>query len=323
MGKSLVTGGFGFVGSYLVRRLLEDEGEVVLFQRRRTPPADMEKWKSKMRIVSGDISNWVHVIDALRNHDIDCIYHTAGLLVKECEESPAAAYRINVNGTFNLLEAARILNIQNFIFTSTAFIYGSPPPKKVCDESMPRPTQVYPTTKVCCERLGECYHRRYGINFRGIRFPLVMGPGRKSHYYRDFFGVIEVPASGQNYSIHSDPSRRLSIIYVKDAAKAMIDLKRAKQSRLRQQVYNVQGFAATLREVVDTVSKLVPDAHIDFASLSDEEKRFAGETPFYEIDNCSAQEDFSWQPSYPLDRMVEDIIKEIRRANLSISNSSP
>jgi threonine 3-dehydrogenase len=314
MGKSLVTGGFGFVGSYLVRRLLEDEGEVVLFQRRRTPPADLAKWKSKMKIVSGDISNWVHVIDALRNHDIDCIYHTAGLLVSACEESPAAAYQINVNGTFNLLEAARLLNIPNFIFTSTAFIYGSPPPKKVNDESVPRPAQVYPTTKACCEQLGECYHRRYGINFRGIRFPLVMGPGRTSHYYRDFFGVIEAPAGGQNYSTRSDSSRTLSIIYAKDAAKAMMDLKRADQSRLRRQVYNVQGFAATLREVGDAVSKQIPDAHIDFAPLSDEEKRIAAETPFYEIDNRSAREDFGWQPSFPLERMVEDFIKAVRSA---------
>jgi threonine 3-dehydrogenase len=314
MEKSLVTGGFGFVGSHLVSRLLEEEEEIVLFQRRRTPPADMEKWKDRMKIVSGDISNWVHVVDALRHHEIDCIYHTAALLVRECEESPAAAFQVNVNGTFNLLEAARLLNVRNFIFVSSAFIYGSPPPKKVCDESLPRPTQVYPTTKVCCERLGECYHRKYGINFRGVRFPLVMGPGRTSHYYRDFFGAIEMPARGQKYTAHSDPTRTLSIIYVKDAAKALIDIKRAEQTRLRQQIYNIQGYAATLREVVDSVSKHLPDAHIDFAALSDQEKRLADETPFYEIDNRSAQEDFGWQPSYPLDGMVEDFIKEVRGA---------
>ena len=98
-----------------------------------------------------------------------------------------------------------------------------------------------------------------------------MGPGRTSYYYRDFFGAIEVPASGQNYSIHSDPSRTLSIIYVKDAAKALIDLKRADHSQLRQQVYNVQGFAATLREVVDIVSKYISDAHIVFASLGSDD----------------------------------------------------
>lgn len=313
MGKNLVTGGFGFMGRYLARQLIEEGEEVVLFQRRRTPPPGTEDLKNKVTIVSGDVSNWVHVLDVIKNNPIDCIYHTAALLVRDCEESPAAGYRVNVEGTFNLLEAARIFGVQNFIFVSSAFIYCSNPPRMVFDDILPRPTLMYATTKVCCEPLGEYYHRKYSLNFRGIRFPMVIGPGREiSYFFGDFTGSIETPAHGKPYIVHSDESRAASLIYVKDAAKALIDLRRTNQNKLRQRVYNAQGFTATLREVVETVKKCLPEAQIEFALDSTEEMRLANRNLFYEIDNSSAKEDFGWDPCYNLEKMVEDFIKEIR-----------
>jgi len=80
MGKNLITGGLGFVGRYVAKQLVAEGEEVVLFQRSRNLPHGMRDMEGKVEIFSGDISNWVHVIDAVKSNNIDCIYHVACLL---------------------------------------------------------------------------------------------------------------------------------------------------------------------------------------------------------------------------------------------------
>lgn len=313
MARNLVTGGLGFFGLYIARQLLADGEQVVLFQRRSTPPPSAEDVKDRVKIVSGDISNWVHVVEQVKSNDIDCIYHAAALLGKDCAESPATGFRVNVIGTLNVLEAARILGVRDVIFVSSGATYSWTPPRKVFDNTMQRPTNMYATTKVCCERLGEQYHRQYGVNFRGVRFAMVNGPGRQiSYLLGDCSGVIERPAQGKPYTVHVDPSSPWAIIYIKDAVQALIDLKRANENDLRQRVYNAHGFLATIGEMADTVRKYLPEAQIEFDWDKDQEKKLPNSAINYEMDNTAAREDFGWQPHYLLDETVLDFIKEVK-----------
>ena len=103
-----------------------------------------------------------------------------------------------------------------------------------------------------------------------------------------------------------------SIIYVKDVAHALIALKRADSNRLRQHMYNVSGFMATMQEIADTVKKYLPEAQIDFDWDRSEEMRIASLGDSYEMDNTAAQEDFGWQTRYPLDDTVLDFISEVK-----------
>ena len=119
MAKNLITGGTGFTGVYLARQLLEEGEEVLLFQRRSTLPANAADLNGKVKIVSGDVSNWVHVADAVKSNNVDRIYHSAALLTIDCEDSPAAGFRVNIVGTMNILEAARILNVEGVAYVST------------------------------------------------------------------------------------------------------------------------------------------------------------------------------------------------------------
>ena len=313
MAKNLVTGGFGFIGLCLVRQLLDDGEEVMVFTRRRMPPPDAEDIKDRVKVIKGDMSNSIHVLEAVKENEIETIYHVAALLVKDCEVSPAEGFRTNVTGTLNILEAARLSSVTDILYVSTGMVYGATPPREISDDTPYQPTLMYATTKVCCERLGEYYHRRYGLNFRAIRFPMVIGPGREiSHYYGDYSGAVEMPARGKPYTIHVDPSNPASLIYFKDVARALIALKRADADRLRQRVYNVQGFNATMREVADAVKKYLPEAQIEFDWDQSEEMKLANSSVYYELDNKAANEDFGWKTRYPLDKMTEDFIKEVK-----------
>ena len=314
MARNLVTGGFGLFGTYLARELLAAGEEVVLFQRRSLLPPSAADLEGKVKIHSGDIGNWVQVLEVLKKYNIDTVYHTAALLSKDCEYSAATGFRVNVMGTLNILEAAHILGLKDVIFVSSGATYGiTKPPKQVFNDTPQNAENMYTTTKVCCERLGEQYYRQYGVNFRAIRYAMVVGPTRQiSYYYGDWSGILERTALGQPYVVHANPDASCAYIYIKDAARAMMELKKANESRLRQRVYNVHGFMANLSEVAVEIKKHIPDARITFGWDKSDAMKLANSGVSYEMDNTIAFEDFGYQTRYLLREMVADFIKEVR-----------
>jgi nucleoside-diphosphate-sugar epimerase len=303
----------GFLGVYLARKLLDDGEEVVLFQRRKKLPQSVADLEGKVEIFGGDIGNWVHVVEAIEKHHIDSIYHSAALLGKDCEESAANAFRVNVIGTLNVLEAARLTQVQDVVFVSSGATYGLVPPRKISNDTQQKAENVYTTTKICSELLGNQYHRQYGVNFRSVRFAMIVGPTRQiSYYYGDWSGVIEMAARGKPYVVHSDPNIPCGYIHVKDAARALIELKRAPESRLRQRIYNAHGFMATINEVAEVVRKYIPNAQITYEWDQSEYMRLQNSGVSYEMENTVAHEDFGYQPKYQLDSMIRDFIKEVK-----------
>jgi nucleoside-diphosphate-sugar epimerase len=312
MARNLITGGMGFLGVYVARQLLADGEEVVLFQRRSELPPSAADLEGKVEILSGDIGNWVHVVEAITKHHIDSIYHSAALLGKECEESAASGFRVNVIGTFNVLEAARLTGVKDVTFVSTGATYGLTPPRKIFNDTPQKAENMHTATKICGELLGNQYHRLYGVNFRGVRYAMIVGPTRQiSYYYGDWSGVIEMTAKGKPYTVHSDPNIPCAYIYVKDAARALIVLKRAPESKLRQRIYNAHGFMATLNEVAQAITHYIPHARITFDWDRSEYMKLQNSGVSYEMDNSTAHEDFGYQPEYLLDSMIRDFIKEV------------
>ena len=316
MRKNLVTGGLGFLGIYLVRELLSNGEEVVIFDTKRELPPHAADLKGKADIVNGDISNWVQVLEVVKKYNIDSIFHTATLLTQASADSPSTAFSVNIGGTMNILEVSRILGVKDVIVISSGSTYGgkiSPPPKMIYNDTMQRPDSMYSTTKLCCERLGEQYHRQYGVNFRSLRYSIIAGPGRPvSYYYYDWAGVIEKPAQGEPYTAHVDPQIPCGYIYIKDAVQALMDLRKAPENKLRQRVYNVDGFTANLTEVVEVVKKHIPDAQITFDWDKGEEMKAYNNSNSFKMDNTVATEDLGYQPRYLLNEMVADFINEVR-----------
>jgi threonine 3-dehydrogenase len=313
MGKNLVTGGFGFIGLCLIRQLIEEGEKVVVYVRKKALPRSAEDLRDRIEIVKGDVKNFSRLLDTVKEHDIETIWHIAATLVLDCEESPAECFQTNVMGTVNVFEAARMTSVSSVLYISTGMVYGSEPTRMISDVTPHQPTLMYATTKECCERIGDYYHRKFGLNFRGIRFPMVIGPGREiSHYFGDYSGIFEMPARGKPYTVHVDPDNLSCLIYVKDVAGALIALKKADAGRLRQRVYNIQGFNTTLRNMSDALKNVLPEAQIDFDWDQSEEMRLANSAVYYTLDNTAAKEDLEWEPQYTLEKMPEDFINEIR-----------
>jgi len=156
----LITGGLGFIGSNLARRLVEQGEEVFLFDI--VPRSKLiDDIVDRVKVIQGDLSNWAQVLDIVRKYGVDCIYHTGALLSASAEENPLTAYMVNANGTFHILEAARLFGVKTVMFLSTIATYGPGLPDRVGDDTIQRPTTMYGVTKVLGERLGEYYHRKF------------------------------------------------------------------------------------------------------------------------------------------------------------------
>jgi nucleoside-diphosphate-sugar epimerase len=312
--RNLITGGTGLVGVYLARQLLGEGEEVVLFARRAELPRGAADLAGRVELVGGDVGEWVHVLETVRQYKVNCIYHAAAVLSAACEASAASGFRTNVGGTLNVLEAARLLDVADVMFVGSGTTYGlATVPPRVTDDTPQRPENMYGTTKLCAEMLGLQYHRQYGVNFRGARYAMIVGPARRiTHHFGDWSGIIERPAQGLAYTAHSDPHCPCAYIYVKDAVRSLVDLKRADPSRLRRRMYNVHGFTATLSEVGAAVRRHLPGTQIAFERDPSDAMRIANRSLSYEMDSAAASEDFGYALGYPLDAMIADFMADVR-----------
>jgi nucleoside-diphosphate-sugar epimerase len=309
LSKNLITGGLGFLGSYLARQLVDKGEEVVIFDLAKGSKL-IEDIKDKVKVVRGDLTDGTRVLVAMRNNDIDCIYHLAALVPPNSEQNLAATFELNVQGTIHVLETARLLKVGSVIFVSTLATYGLGVPHLTNEDVPQQPRNMYGITKVCCERLGEQYHLKYGVNFRGVRFPPVLGGGRRDSAHSAFsYLAIKESVRGRPYTIYVEKETRMPTIYIKDAVRSLVSLREANEGRLKRRIYNICGFSFQAGELANEVQKRIPEAQLDFrpdATMLDMISNWPA------LDDARARDEWGWWPKYGLSEAVEDFIAEIR-----------
>ena len=313
MAANLVTGGFGFLGSYIVRSLAET-GEGVVIIDITDNNRLIDDLEGIYTAIKGDLTDWTLVSNTIKEHKIKTIYHIAAMVAPSTETNLAAALTGNVGGTVNIYEASRLLGVENLVYGSSTGVYGNNiGESKVVGEDTPQfPWHMYGTTKVCCERIGEQYHRTYGLNFRGLRFPPILGAGRRSLGPTGFCdNVIRDALSGRPCRINVAPETPIvSAMSVQDAAKAATDLKKADEDRLTRRLYNIDSMAFTAGELADEVKKQIPGADIEFEP--DTEISTALRT-WPVPNNDRAKKDWDWNPEHgDIGTHVRCFIEEFR-----------
>jgi len=316
MAKTLITGGAGMVGRQLARLLLQRGDEVVLMDIAPAAriPADI---RDRVVLVQADLSDWAQVMDAVASHCPETIFHIGALMPPASERNHTATWAVNVNGTMHMLEAARLFDVRTVVYSSTTATFPIQLPEPVPNNHAQLPVTLYGVTKVCSERLGEYYNRRYGVDFRAVRFLSILGPGRipGSGWSAYTSLVIEECARGNPYTIKVNESLRLRFIYVKDAALSLLRLADADGARLSTRVYNLDGFSASTRELVDAVYANIPDAQVQWQF--EPEYQHVMDTQYgnvqRQMDDSLARSDWDWAISYDLQAAVADFIGDIRQ----------
>jgi threonine 3-dehydrogenase len=305
----LITGGLGFIGVYLAHALLKKGEDVVLFDVVTKSPL-IHDIKDKIKIIQGDLASWAEVMEAVGRNNIDGIYHTGALLSASAEEKPITAYNVNAGGTFNILEAARLFNVKRVIFTSTIASYGLGL-HTVDEDTIQMPISMYGVTKVFSERLGEYYCRKFGIDFRAVRLPSIIGPGRGAGGASAYSTLmISEPALKRPYAVTVEEDVIMPILYIKDCVDCLIGLYEADNAKLKRRVYAIAGFSPTAKEIYDEVKRALPSADIKFKP-DRELTEIVRSWPQY-LKETKAFEDWGWKTKYFLKETVKDFIEEVQ-----------
>lgn len=178
MSTFLVTGGAGFIGSHLVRRLVE-RGETVRVVDNFSTGKDenIESWRDRVSIIRGDICSRDTVRKAMA--DVDYVLHQAALpSVPRSIKDPISSNHVNVNGTLNLLIAAKECGVKRFVYASSSSVYGNPEQMPVNETFTPNPLSPYAVTKLSTEYYAAIYSQIYGLETVGLRYFNVFGPGQ-------------------------------------------------------------------------------------------------------------------------------------------------
>ena len=307
--SKLITGGLGFIGVYLAHALLQKGEEVVLFDIMSSSPL-IKDIKDKVKIVQGDLSSWAEVLEVVKQYKIDGIYHTGALLSASAEEKPITAYNVNAGGTFNILEAARLFNVKRVVYTSTIASYGLGL-NTVDEDTIQMPISMYGVTKVFCERLGEYYYRKFGVDFRAVRLPSVIGPGRGGGGASAYSTLmISEPALKKPYKVYVEEDVIMPLLYIKDGVDCLIRLYEADNANLKRRVYCIAGFSPTAKEIYAAVKKALPNADIQFKP-DRELTEIVRSWPKY-LEETKALEEWGWKTKFHLKETVEDFIKEVQ-----------
>jgi len=258
----LITGGTGFIGSHLARKLVQQGNDVVLLDLYPNEQSVTDIIDS-VTIVKGDVAQYQSLIDIMKMYNVGSVIHTAAMLSVAAADEIRAAYNVNIEGTFNLLEACRIQGVNRIIFLSSLAAFGPNTPFPFHDKSYREPASFYGVSKVCGEVLGTFYSLTHGMDVRCVRLAVVIGPGRRGQGATvSFSKFVEEVVLGKPGEILVPDYTILPIIHVDDATNLLLALWKA--DNVSDRILMSGGVPIPIQDFVTEVKKLVPDAHIEY-----------------------------------------------------------
>lgn len=307
---TLITGGTGFIGAEIARMLI-DAGEGPIHVAQRSPELG--------RLADRADQVEIHHLDLADADEIDAViaavapsrlFHFGAILTGPGEKDPQTLLQANAVGFIRVIEAARQAGTEQFIFASSIGTYGRDlEPGPIDDLSLQRPNSVYGVTKVFGENLGAYYRSKYGLDFRSLRYPALVGPGVTTWSLAQYTSwMIERPAQGEPFAVWAAPEAVIGLLYYQDAARAAVELAAAPLDQIRSINYLVDGPRPTpsAGEIAEAVKTHIPEAEISFEP--DPDSPVPREI---RLDDRAAREEWGWKPAFDLDAMIVDIIRSV------------
>jgi len=310
----LVTGATGFIGSYVVRCLLQ-HGQRVVGLDRSPDPEVIGLFNSEIEVIEGDVADREQLMALFESHpSLERVLHLAYMMGAESEADPPAAMRVNAQGTANVFAEACAHGVKRIVFTSSESVYGNSQAnygdRPVTEEDFCSPQHHvlnYSLTKLLNEHLAAKYEARYGIPIVSVRPPVVFGHGRKRGTTAWASDFVSLPALGQPVTLPFPENDWNCYVYVVDLAEEIYQL--AVKRSLAQRVYNSGGHSLPAAELAALVRELIPQAQIGFSpdKLN---------SPFiYRMDDRRIREELGCLLR-PMREAVTDHVQEVRRREL-------
>ena len=313
MKKFLITGALGQIGSELILALCERYGakNIIITDKRPKPKGDL---LSGCRFLEMDVTNEKQVAEIVEKFDIKVIYHLAALLSAVAEAKPQLAWDVNMNGLYNILEVAREYDCSVFTPSSIGVFGPSTPQDRTPQDTIQRPNTIYGVTKVAGELLCDYYHKRFGVDTRGLRYPGIIsyktlpGGGTTDYAVEIYYEALK----NKKYTCFLKKGTYLDMMYMPDAINAAIDLMEADPAKFKHRnAYNITAMSFAPEHICAEIKKHIPEFEMTYDV--DPVRQAIAESWPNSMDDSAAREEWGWEPKYDLSKMTEDMLKELKK----------
>ena len=299
--RVLVTGGAGFIGSYLVPRLLDRGDEVVVFDMAAEPKA-LSSVMGRIGYLRGDLGSGSDLYRAMMACRPEGVFHLGAILAGPCEENPVRGFQVNFGSTQALLDATSALKTKKFFMVSSISVFGRDATEPVQDDAPKNPETIYGQTKLASEHLLSWYARKHGMDTCALRFTWVFGPGRTTGITALYSSLILDSIARGVEIVVPNPEERGDWLYVKDAVKAILLV--WDQPALKQRIFNISGGVHSIRDVVAIAQRHRPQSKV---TLKEGGRSLSPYPVAY--DDRKAREELSWKPDYTIEAAVEEHLR--------------
>ena len=312
MKNILVIGSTGQIGSELTRELRKIYGNdhvVAGYIKGAEPKGELlESGPS----AEADVTNGEMIASVVKQYNIDTIYNLAALLSVVAESKPRLAWKIGIDGLWNILEVAREHGCAVFTPSSICSFGPSTPKMMTPQDTIQRPRTMYGVTKVTTELLSDYYFNKYGVDTRAVRFPGVIsyvtppGGGTTDYAVDIYYSAVR----GERFVCPIKEGTLMDMIYMPDALKGAIDVMEADPSRLvHRNAFNIASLSFGPETVYQAIKKYKPDFEMVYDV--DPLKQSIAESWPDRLDDTCAREEWDWCPRYDLDAMTRDMLEKL------------
>lgn len=306
---TFVTGASGLMGGWVVRRLLEAGAEVIVLQRDRVPTSMLirEGLCDRVCTVHGAVEDFALLRRSMAEYSVDTIFHLAAQpLVGVAKRDPMSTLEINVRGTWNVLEAARLTGVKNTVVASSDKAYGESHDLPYLETHRIEARYPYDVSKSCADLISQMYAATYGQGVCIARCANLFGGG-DLNFSRTIPGAIQATYKREPFVIRSDGTFVRDFIYVKDAADGYLRIaeKLAADPRLAGEAFNLSlEVRVNVLEVADMVLRLMGRSDLRPVILNQASSEIREQ---YMV--CrKAREVLAWAPAYSMEEGLRETI---------------
>jgi nucleoside-diphosphate-sugar epimerase len=256
--KYLITGGAGFIGSNIAFELVKRGEQVRVLDNFSTGRREnLEPLRGQVELIEGDIRDFWTVSEAMA--EIDYVLHQAALpSVVRSVKNPLTSNAVNIDGTLNVLEAARQAGVKRMVYASSSSVYGESPTLPKIETMKLDPLSPYAVTKMACEGYCRAYHRLYGLETVGLRYFNIFGPRQdpNSQYSAVIPRFIKAVLVGQQPVIYGDGEQSRDFTFIGNAVSA--NLKACSAANAPGKVFNIAcGERFTLNQTLESIQQIL------------------------------------------------------------------
>lgn len=260
-----------------------------------------------------DVTNGEMIASVVKEYHIDTVYNLAALLSVVAESKPKLAWKIGIDGLWNVLEVAREQGCAVFTPSSIGSFGASTPHTKTPQDTIQRPRTMYGVTKVTTELLSDYYFNKYGVDTRAVRFPGIIsnvtppGGGTTDYAVDIYYSAVK----GEKFECPIAAGTFMDMMYMPDGLRAAIEIMEANPDKLiHRNSFNIASMSFDPEIIYNNIKKYMPDFHMEYKV--DPLRQAIAESWPNSLDDTCAREEWGWKPEYDLDSMTQDMLAKLK-----------